>query len=121
MSSRKPFNDYPVELTLSVESVSKINLALEVVTAQANNYLQLVNANLRSPNDQANAYTNTVVTKAIIADIEYLTDLKVRRMLGLSMMLDNVADSYADKVDQQDKEMQAAMRAATSHVAKAVP
>ena len=28
MSSRKPFNDYPVELTLSVESVSKINYRL---------------------------------------------------------------------------------------------
>ena len=114
MSTLKPLNDQPVELTLSFESVLKVNLALEAVTAQAVKYRNMCKDNLACGLDAANVYVNESLLKTMNSEITYLTDLK----RVITCMLDNVADKYADELVQNDKEMQAAMRAAPSTVSE---
>ena len=106
MSTLKPLNDQPVELTLSFESVLKIETALKVVIAQAAKCRNMYKDNIASGLDADNVYVNEALLQTMYSEITYLTDL--RRVL--TNMLDSVADKYADDVLQQDKEMQAAIR-----------
>lgn len=116
MSNLKPLNDQPVVLTLSFESVLKLTDCLETVKRSVDKVADFHHKDALNPTNE-HYYTNLLQAKNLKDEFNYLNDLQ----RTLSMMLDNVADKYADKVAQQDKEMQAAMRATPSPIAEAVP
>lgn len=108
MSTLKPLNDQPVELTLSFESVLKIVAALEAAKRSVGNAARHYRQHTTDESNSA-YYTSNIQAQILQEEFDYLTDLQ----RTVTMMLDNVTDRYANKLAQQDKELQAANRHTT--------
>lgn len=89
MDTTKPLNDQPVELTLSFESVKKIEAALDA--AKAHLAVKRREA-LNELANGSNSYFVQTVCSSLASEITYLADLQ----RALTMWMDNVADTYAD-------------------------
>ena len=98
MNAIKPLNDQPVELTLSFESVMKIEAAIDAAKAHLAVKRREVQNELASG---SNSYFVQTVCSSLASEITYLADLQ----RALSMRLDTVADTYADLLLSRDPEL----------------
>ena len=87
MDTIKPLNDQPVELTLSFESVRKIEVALAAAKVQLAGKRREVLQEITQGNT---SYFGQIVCESLASEITYLADLQ----RALTMRMDNVADDY---------------------------
>lgn len=84
MDITKPLNDQPVELTLSYESVMKIESAIDQLKdSLAGKRRELIN-------NKPMGYSDRLIAECLLNEVDYLKDLQ----RALTMRMDNVADDY---------------------------